>query len=67
MVNETLSEAITNIIRGCTRPFCTFWGLVGITMMIVNGIDVPTYYIGFVGLMLTTYFGERAINKLRGK
>jgi len=67
MSNETLSEGITNIVRGCTRPFCTFWGIVGITMMVWNGIDVPLYYIGFVTLMLGTWFGEKAINRLRGK
>ena len=67
LVNETLSQGIVNIFRGLTRPVCTFLGLFGITMMVWNDIDVPGYYIGFVALMLGTWFGERAINRLRGK
>ena len=67
MVQETLSDGLVNIIRGCTRPFCTVWGLVTLSLMIVNDIEIPAYFIGFVSLMLTTWFGEKTVNRLKGK
>ena len=65
-MNETLSEALVNIVRGYTRPALTFWGIVSWTMMYVNGIESSTYTWLVWGMVLW-YFGERGALKLKGK
>ena len=65
-MNETLSEAMINIVRGCTRPVLTFWGIVSWTMMYVNGVESATYTWLVWGMVLW-YFGERGALKLKGK
>jgi len=65
MEKETLSEGVVNIIRGCVRPFCTFFGLVSCVMVYVNYQEVPVWLLSFTGAMLAFWFGEKAI--VRGK
>lgn len=64
---EPLSEGVVNIIRGFTRPACTFFGLVSCVMIYVSYQEVPTWLLGFTGMMLTFWFGEKTIQRLRGK
>ena len=55
------------LIRGLTRPLCTFFGLVSIPCMLHDGIDVPSWYVGFVGMMLTFWFSDRLVQHIREK
>jgi len=64
---ETISEGIVDIIRGCTRPFCTFFGLVSCVMVYVNFQEVPAWLLAFTGGMLSFWFGEKFVNRIRGK
>jgi len=66
MEKETLSEGIVNIVRGCTRPFCTFFGLVSCVMVYVNFQEVPVWLLYFTGGMLSFWFGEKFITQIRG-
>ena len=64
---ESISEGVINIVRGFTRPACTIIGLVSCVMIYANYQEVPTWLIGFTGMMLTFWFGEETIQRLRGK
>jgi len=66
MEKETVSEGIVNIVRGCTRPFCTFFGLVSCVMVYVNFQEVPIWLLGYTGKMLGSWFVEKNVKRLRG-
>jgi len=64
---EPLSQGVVNIVRGCTRPVLTFWGLVSWTMMYINGIDIPSTFTWLVYGMVLWWFGDRTFFKIKGK
>ena len=66
MEKETVSEGIVNIVRGCTRPFCTFFGLVSCVMVYVNFQEVPAWLLGFTGMMLGFWFVEKTVKGIKG-
>jgi len=66
-IKETISEGVVNIVRGLTRPFCTFFGLVSCVMIYINFQEVPIWLLSITGGMLSFWFGERFINRIRGK
>jgi len=63
---ETPSDSTINLIRAMVRPICTIWGFVILSLMIINGMEIPLYFIGFVGGLLSIYTGERFIQKMKG-
>lgn len=67
MEKETISGAVVNLVRGSVRPLCTVFGLVSCVMIHVNYQEVPTWLLGFTGMMLTFWFGEKSIQRLREK
>ena len=65
MKDETLSDGVVNIIRGITRPICTFFGLFSCVMIQVDSGEVPAWLLGFTGGMLAFWFGDRFLQHWR--
>lgn len=64
---EALSDGVVNIVRGVTRPFLTFFGLVSWVFLYVNGYDTSGWFTFLVYGMVVWWFGDRAYFKMKGK
>ena len=73
MEKETISEAIVNVVRGCTRPFLTFflavhWAMLLSSIMEAGGSfgDIDIRYTGLVFGLILWWFGDRTFLKGEG-
>ncbi len=57
----------TAFIRSLVRPFIIVWGFVVYGICVITGVEVPPLLAVLVSAVITEYFGERAILRLKGK
>ena len=55
------------LIRSIVRPFIIIWGFVVYGICVLQGIEVPSLLSALVAAVITEYFGERVVLRLREK
>lgn len=62
--NQSVSEELVYLVRGCVRPICTVIGLISCIVLYAGGLDVPNWLLLFTGGMLSFWFGEKFLKNL---
>jgi hypothetical protein len=60
-------EDLAQFIKSLIRPFIIVWGFTLYSICILTGMEVPPLLAGLVSVVIIEYFGERAIQRLKGK
>ena len=65
--NPTLVEVFTNFFRATTRPAVTIIFAAVIAQVVVEGIDVPRWFLGLAGTCILWWFGDRTVQHIKEK
>lgn len=53
--------------RSIVRPFIIIWGFVVYGICVMQGIEIPSLLSALIASVITEYFGERVVLRLREK
>jgi hypothetical protein len=60
-------QDLAQFIKSIIRPFIIVWGFVVYGICILTGVEVPALLAGLLSVVIVEYFGERAVQRLKGK
>jgi hypothetical protein len=60
-------QDLAQFIKSLIRPFIIVWGFMVYGICILTGVEVPALLAGLLSAVIVEYFGERAIQRLKGK
>jgi hypothetical protein len=63
----TLAEVFTELFRAVARPAVTVIFAAVIAQVVLEGIDVPQWFLGLAIPTITWWFAERTITHIKGK
>ncbi len=65
--NPTLVEVFTEMFRAIARPAVTIIFAAVIAQAVVQGIDVPEWFLGLAIPCITWWFAERTVTHIKDK
>ena len=65
--NPNLVEVFSNFFRATTRPAVTIIFAAVIAQVVVDGIDVPQWFLGLAGTCILWWFGDRTVQHIKEK
>jgi hypothetical protein len=65
--SPTLVEVFSNFFRAVTRPAVTIIFAAVIAQVVVDGIDVPQWFLGLAGTCILWWFGDRTVQHIKTK
>jgi hypothetical protein len=65
--NQTLVEVFTTFFRAVARPAVTIIFAAVIAQAVVQGIDVPQWFLGLAIPVISWWFAERAVTHVKEK
>jgi hypothetical protein len=64
---QAVTMPIGRIVRSLTRPAVTLIFAAVIAQSVIEGIELPQWFLYMAGVVILEWWGERAITRLQGK
>ena len=65
--SPTLAEVFTNFFRAVTRPAVTVIFSAVIAQVVIQGIDVPQWFLALASACILWWFGDRTVQHIKEK
>ena len=53
------------LLKSAVRPFIIIWGFLVYGICVMTGVDIPQPLLWLITAVITEYFGERALKRLK--